>query len=179
MLTVWSITPLSSERAAMGVQHPALYSPRRCSSIDRLKPKRSLAPGPCVASLEIQGASAGPSQTFSVLPCFVHHSNYRAPKTPSYVRDRGSAFGELKQPPHSFLELCSYLLFVYLRSSGRFHTPSRDFLSAVKLHLAHRLLDRLAWRRLLLLVGHAGDVQLGVRHLVGDRLVGKRSAEQL
>ena len=38
------------------------------SSTDRLKPERSLAPGPSVASAEIQGASAVPSRTFSVPP---------------------------------------------------------------------------------------------------------------
>jgi hypothetical protein len=37
-------------------------------STDRLKPKRLLATGPSVASAEIQGASVGPSQIFSVLP---------------------------------------------------------------------------------------------------------------
>jgi hypothetical protein len=39
------------------------------SSTDRLKPERSLAPGPSVASAEIQGVSAAPSQTFSAMPC--------------------------------------------------------------------------------------------------------------
>jgi hypothetical protein len=32
-----------------------------------LRPERSPAPGPSVASAEIQGASAAPSQTFSLL----------------------------------------------------------------------------------------------------------------
>ncbi len=40
-----------------------------CSSTGRLKPERSLAPGPSVAAAEIQGASAGPSQTFSAMLC--------------------------------------------------------------------------------------------------------------
>src|ERR1039457_1728746 len=58
-------------------------------------------------------------------------------------------------------------------------TPSRDFLSAVSLHLAHRLLALRARGLLLIDVGHARDVQLRVRHLVGDRLVGKGCAQQL
>jgi hypothetical protein len=53
----------------------AVSASKRCgeslpvqSSTDRLKPERSLAPWPCVASAEIQGAFAVPSQTFSVQP---------------------------------------------------------------------------------------------------------------
>src|ERR1035437_2867184 len=38
-------------------------------STDRLRPERSLPPTPSVAAVEIQGASAGPSQTFSAVPC--------------------------------------------------------------------------------------------------------------
>ena len=50
---------------------PALRRGRRAAVenfTDRSRPGRSLAPGPSVASAEIQGVSAGPSQTFSELP---------------------------------------------------------------------------------------------------------------
>ena len=56
---------------------------------------------------------------------------------------------------------------------------SLDFLSSIGHHLAHRPSDVRARCGLLFLIGHAGDVQLGVRHLVGDRLVGKGCAQQL
>src|ERR1035441_4734062 len=69
------------------------------------------------------------------------------PTTPSVARLLPGSAGvphpqigvrRIKQPLLPFLELCSYLLFTYLRSSGRSQTPSRDFLSAVRLHLPHR-----------------------------------------
>src|ERR1039457_6522284 len=110
-----------------GVSRTALQD-----STDRLRVKRSLAPGPSVASAEIQGASPAPSQAFSGLPSRIAKSY-------------------------------SCLL---LEEAG-----------SVRLYLAHRLLDLLARRRLLLFVGHAFLMEVGVRHLVGDRLIGHRRAE--
>src|ERR1035438_4652818 len=54
-------------------------------STDRLKPECSPAPGPSVASAEIQGASAVPSQTLSLL--LSRTGEYRLP---SGVSDRAS-----------------------------------------------------------------------------------------
>src|ERR1019366_3241254 len=89
---------------------PALSRGRRVaveSFTDRSRPERSLAPGPSVAAVEIQGASAGPSQTFSAVPCRIGGSGpwqYGYPREEQLVGRMALVVASLKRFfPRSYL----------------------------------------------------------------------------